>query len=249
MPVPLTLANALDLAGRFAEYHCPDAMIVLLAGSAARETATAASDIDVVALYDGLPGGARREMVAFEGRDVEVFVHDLGTLRYFCDEIDRPSAQPSLPTMVVEGREILCKSPALLSECRRICRETLEAGPPPPGETGLANRRYAITDLALSLSVPRSRAEVLAIGCALYSMLAHFCLRAAEVWDADGKALSAAIAMLDQGLAGRFTSAFTALISMGEDTEVQALVDEVLKPYGGRLRVGYQQTAPTEWRK
>jgi hypothetical protein len=42
--------------------------------------------------------------------------------------------------------------------------------------------------------------------------------------------------------------AFTALFATSDAVAVQGLVDAVLAPFGGRLREGFLQSAPAEWR-
>ena len=42
--------------------------------------------------------------------------------------------------------------------------------------------------------------------------------------------------------------AFAALFATSDVVSVQDLVDAVLAPYGGRLREGFVQSAPAEWR-
>jgi hypothetical protein len=53
---------------------------------------------------------------------------------------------------------------------------------------------------------------------------------------------------MDPTLATQFEAAFTALFAAGDVRYVHDLVDAVLTPYGGRLREGFQQSAPAEWR-
>jgi hypothetical protein len=53
---------------------------------------------------------------------------------------------------------------------------------------------------------------------------------------------------MDSDLAEQFEGAFATLFATGDTVPVQALVDVVLTPYGGRLRAGYHQAAPSAWR-
>jgi hypothetical protein len=73
-------------------------------------------------------------------------------------------------------------------------------------------------------------------------------LRAAGEWSAAGKALPRALAALDPELARQFDFAFAILFGEGDTVPVQALVERVLQPYGGRLRVGFRLSAPHAWR-
>ncbi len=241
------VAEALALVRRFVSAYYQTAEAALLTGSRARGDATAGSDYDVVLLFGSLPGGAWREMALFEGRHIEVFAHDLGTLGYFCREVDRPSGEPGLPTMVAEGVAALPHPSALLDAARGIALEMLRLGPTPLDGEALRMRRYAITDLAVALTGDRDRSVLIAAGSALHAALADFALRAAGCWSGSGKALPRALAAMDLGLAKRFEAAFSALFATGDTGPVQDLVDAVLSPYGGRLREGFRRQAPAAW--
>ena len=178
-----------DLVRRFVLQSYPTASAAVLAGSRARGTSTASSDYDVIVLFPTLKDGAWREVVLFEDERFEVFVHDLGTLAYFCREVDRPSGIPILPNMVVEGISILPLPSAVLDKAREIAQRTLSEGPPPLDAATIANRRYVITDMAAALQAGRDRGTLLALGAALYTSLADFTLRAEGRWSARGKAL------------------------------------------------------------
>lgn len=124
------VADALELVRRFVVQCHPTAEAALLAGSRGRGSGAVGSDHEVVLLFPSMPSGAWREMALFEGRHVEVFAHDLGTLAYFCRELDRPSGRPVLPTMIAEGISLLSENSAVLRAARKIANRTLHWGPP-----------------------------------------------------------------------------------------------------------------------
>jgi hypothetical protein len=161
------IAEAVAFARRFVGLRHPDAQAAILAGSRARGEAAAASDYDIVLLFRSLPEGAWREMTEFESRSIELFAHDLGTLSYFCREIDRPSGMPVLPRMVAEGVVIAGAGTDMLCAAQRRAAETLAAGPPPLDEAALAGCRFAITELAAALGSDRGSDVRLAGGAAL----------------------------------------------------------------------------------
>jgi hypothetical protein len=239
--------SSLQLVRRFATQCHPAAEAALLAGSRARRSGTADSDHDVVLLFASLPNGAWREMVLFEGHHIEAFAQDLGTLAYFCRELDRPSGRPVLTVMIAEGIAALSKNPALLEAARKIANETLRLGPPPLDAPAIRHRCYAITDLATKLRPDGPKNILLAAGATLFCELADFALRANGHWSATGKAVPRALAMVRPGLAEQFETAFADLFANGRTAPVQALVDAVLQPHGGRVREGYRQTAPAAW--
>jgi hypothetical protein len=240
--------NAVALAQRFGATFYPAAEVILLAGSASRGEASPTSDYDIVALYKALPEGASREMRTFEQRDFEVFAHDLGTLAYFCRELECPSGQPVLATMIIEGIEVISTSIPLLKSARQICREALQAGPSTLSTEALQSRRYVITDLLLCLLSPQDQAIQIACGSALYAALSDFALRAGGHWSAGGKAVPRTLKAVDPALANRFAAAFSSLFCESRTGLVEELVDAVLAPYGGLFRAGFRQTAPANWR-
>src|ERR1044071_8447553 len=77
------------------------ARVVFLAGSVMRGDATPSSDLDIVVVFEELPG-AYRESFTSGGWPVEAFVNDVETLRHFF-EVGRKRGLPSLLRMVIEG--------------------------------------------------------------------------------------------------------------------------------------------------
>jgi hypothetical protein len=243
-----TVADSLALVRRFVAQGYPDAGTALLTGSRSRGQRATGSDYDVILLFRELPNGAWRDTCKFEGRFIETFAHDPGTLAYFCQEIDRPSGFPVLPTMIAEGIAVLSEPSALLQQARQIAAETLQSGPPPLAAESINARRYAITDMTATLAGERSENVRIATGAALYIALADFAFRAAGRWSATGKAIPRALEAMDPALAAQYTSAFARLFVASDVAPVQSLVDAVLAPHGGRLRAGYRQIAPAAWR-
>jgi predicted nucleotidyltransferase len=241
------LENSLQLVRRFVVQRHPTAEAALLAGSRARGSAAPTSDHDVVLLFASLPDGAWREMVLFEESHIETFAQDLGTFGYFCREFDRLTGKPVLPAMVAEGIAVLGEDSALLGAAREIATETLRLGPPPLDAEAISRRRYVITDLAVKLRPDIPPGVLLAAGAALYVDLADFAFRSEGHWSAQGKAIPRALEAIRPGLAEQFETAFGNLFAKHDVAPVQALVDAVLQPHGGRLREGYRQTAPANW--
>ncbi len=243
-----TTTALLLLVRRFVSQCHPDAEAALFAGSRSRGEGATGSDCDVILLFGKLPHGAWRETSTFEGQLIEAFAHDLGTLAYFCREIDRPSGFPVLPTMIVEGIPALSERCALVQQARQIAAETLQSGPPPLAAETVRARRYAITTMAATLTDGPGDGIAIAVGAALYIALGDFALRATGRWSATGKAIPRALAAMDPSLAAQFTTAFVTLFASNNGAPVQSLVDAVLAPHGGRLRAGYRQVAPAAWR-
>ena len=242
------VAASLALVQRFVQSNHPGADTVLLAGSAARGTATASSDLDIVVLLAALPDGAWRETRRFEGQLIEAFVHDLGTLEHFSREIDAKSGTAILPTMVVEGILLPGLPSTLAQAAKSLAQDVISAGPPAWTAEQLDLHRHLITDLAADLAAPRSRHEAIAVGVRLYAELAEFRLRAAGRWGAQGKAVPRALQQLSAEIASRHEQGLSRLVADQDGTMMLALVDDTLAPYGGRLDDGFRQQAPKNWR-
>lgn len=225
--------------------RCPDAAVILAAGSLMRGEGTASSDLDLVVVYPRL-AHAWRESFRFAGYPVEAFVHDPGTLEYFFTE-DRASGVPSLPRMVLEGVEV--PGPHALSRAAKARAETiLAAGPPPLEAAHEARLRYAVSDSLDDARAPRSGEELTAIGVRLYEQLADYHLRRLGRWSARAKGIPRALRALDPDLAARYAGAFTRLFAQGDAASVIRLAEDLLAPAGGPLFDGYRSDAPADWK-
>jgi hypothetical protein len=249
MPMPPSLDLALDLARRYGADRFPHAAI-LLAGSVARGTATPASDLDLVLLFDRL-GQAWRETVMLSGLTVELFAHDAETLAWFFEQ-DRAQGIAALASMVGEG--IPVTAPAAgpgppITRAKAMAAAVLAAGPPILTPDEIDDRRYRITDLAQDLSGGGTPGEIFATAAALYQALGDLVLRAAGAWSGSGKALAQRLERHDPALALRLEHAFGALFRRFQAAQILGLVEELLAPLGGPLAQGYYRPAPPEWRR
>ncbi len=68
--------------------------------------------MDIIVVFD-LVQNAYREAFSYDGWKIDAFIHDIETLRYFFEEVDRKSGIPALPHMVLTG--ILMTAPSPLS--------------------------------------------------------------------------------------------------------------------------------------
>jgi hypothetical protein len=217
------------------------ARVLFLGGSVMRGEATEASDLDVVVVYERLPN-AYREAFVYGGWPVETFVHDEGTLERFFEE-DRARGVPSLMNMVGEGLEVPGAS-EFSARWKRRARELLEAGPPPWGEEELTLRRFRLTDWVDDMKFPRSPEELVATGAWLYQDAAEFYFRARGLWSAHSKTIPRRLRQTDADFADRFLRAFDALFAEKRPEPAAALVEELLRPFGGLLFDGFRKEAP-----
>ncbi|HEX8351838.1 MAG TPA: nucleotidyltransferase domain-containing protein [Pyrinomonadaceae bacterium] len=217
------------------------ARVVFLGGSVMRGEATPASDLDLVVVYESLPG-AYREAFVHGGWPVEAFVHDPETLEHFF-EMDRRRGLPALMSMVGEGVEVPGAS-EFSARLKRRAAELLEAGPPPWDEEELTLWRYRLTDWVDDMKFPRSAEELVATGAYLYQDAAEFYFRARGLWSAHSKTIPRSLRRTDADFAEKFLSAFDALFTEKRAEPAAALVGEMLEPFGGLLFDGFRKDAP-----
>lgn len=244
----MTVDEALELVRRHAASAYPGADTVLLCGSTVTGTATATSDLDVIVIYPRLPDGAFRETVEVEGKLVEAFVHDPGTLAYFVEKFDRPSGVPILANMITGGVPVPGLPGKLLPTCKDIALTALDAGPTAWNTADVDRQRYTISNLVDDIHSGLSAVERIAIAADLWTKLADFALRASGNFSGTGKGLARALQRHDTALSEQVAQAISNFVATGESGGVGDAVEVVLGPYGGRLVAGYRAVAPKEWR-
>lgn len=90
-----------QIAQEIVKEHFPNCMAAILAGSIVRGEGTPTSDLDLVVIDPAVPD-AYRYSFYYNGRPVELFVHNLTSYKKFFDA-DCERGRPSLPQMVAEG--------------------------------------------------------------------------------------------------------------------------------------------------
>lgn len=235
-------------AARLVENAYPGAVAAVIGGSFATGRQTATSDIDLLLLF-GHVDAAWRNTIVYEGQTVELFAHDLGTFRYFCEEIDAPRGTVPLAMMVIEGENILAAS-TQYQQLLALAQASHAAGPPPLDTNNLRQRRYAITNALEDLVDSRHPGEAMAVACSLYGMLADLHLRAAGQWSGGGKHLFRRLHSHDAAIAMQLDGAQRLLASdlpAGQQAYAQ-VAGAILAPAGGPLLAGYELPAPAHWR-
>lgn len=237
----LSIANTIRLE-RYA-----DAAVVFVAGSLLRGEGTRFSDLDLVVVYPFLEC-AYRESFHAHGYPVEAFVHDPDTLEYFLTEVDRPSAVPALPEMVVQGVPLPAVTP-LSTSLQRRATALIAAGPPALTADEEQRMRYGLTDLLDDLREPRSREELIGTATRLYGQLADYYLRRGGHWSGAGKAIPRVLQRVNADFSTHFTHAFDQLFTHSDIGAVVDLAESVLNVAGGPLFDGFMMKAPVEWRR
>ncbi|GAA4357665.1 nucleotidyltransferase domain-containing protein [Angustibacter luteus] len=233
-PDPVETARALVLQ-RF-----PGARAAWLGGSIARGDATATSDLDVTVLLAGPPAPFRESLVS-QGWPVELFVHDEGSLRHYCEK-DQARRQPTIQRLVGESVVLLDTDGAGALLAGRLLAEAA-AGPRPLTEPELASARYTISDQLDDLVGALDDDERLAVAVALHRSVGDLALTGRRRWTGTGKGQLRELRRLDADegttLAGDLPAAVRAA-AVGEVAPLVRLADAVLEPHGGRLFDGHR---------
>jgi hypothetical protein len=223
-----------------------EAKAIFWTGSVSQSTHTDRSDLDIVVVFERLPN-AYREAFAYQGWKIDAFIHDIATLRYFFEEIDKASGIPALPKMVLDSIEITQASD-FSTEIKNLACTLLESGPPAWSQADIDKERFFITDKLDDILSPQNRAEQIASTAWLYQALAQFYLRAAGKWSASGKSLWRYLKNENDSFASDYHDAFEELFKYSHTEKLEVLVNNILKPYGGLLWEGYRLDAPENYK-
>lgn len=216
------------------------------AGSVAKGEGTDHSDLDVIAVFNHIPN-AYREAFSKDGWPVDAFIHDKETLHYFFQESRSKSCIPGLLQMILTGEEIITDS-AISKQIKLMAQKAFAAGPMPWSKEEIDKERFLITDVLIDILYPTARIEQVASAAWLYEALSQFYFRAQGKWRASGKSIPRYLEKDDASLAKQFTQAFENVFVSSETSALEALVHNILKPYGGLLWEGFRSVAPPEFR-
>jgi predicted nucleotidyltransferase len=236
--------NPVDVAKNFVTEKYPDCQVAFVAGSFNRGEETSTSDIDLIVLFSKVEQ-AWRESLNYQGWPVEVFLHDLETIKYFIDD-DAKSGIPSLANMINEAVVIHEKSD-FSAEVKDLAKRSLSEGPPVWTDDDRINFRYTVSDLLDDLKDPRTTFEGLAITAKLHGVLSFFLFRSQRQWAGAGKHIPRQLQKQHPQLFPNWEVAFTEAFRGNFKSLVQ-LTDKILSENGGYLFDGYKRTAPKEWR-
>ncbi|MFJ3860401.1 nucleotidyltransferase domain-containing protein [Streptomyces sp. NPDC090085] len=226
-------------ARRLAAELFPDALGVVLSGSAVSGLATTTSDLDVVVLIeDG--GETRRETLRFEGRLVELFVHtQAGLAELFA--ADTASRRGVMQRMYAEGL-ILSERDGTASRIKQRAEEALRRGPDALYPDAVESRRYSLTDALDDLGDAGDPVERLTIAGVVLSVATDLLCDHRRAWVGGGKWLPRRLREADPEHARALLDGYRRLCEKGEPEELTEAATSVLTLIGGPLREGYART-------
>ncbi|PEJ57500.1 nucleotidyltransferase [Bacillus sp. AFS002410] len=227
--------NPIEAAQQFINKHFPTCNGALLAGSVVRGEATETSDLDIVIFDQNLQSSYRESLIEF-GWDTEVFVHNSSSYKaYF--ESDYKRARPSLPRMVSEG--IVLKDEGIMNDIKKEANDLLNNGPEKWSDETIKMKRYFLTDALNDFIGSSIRGEELLIANTLAELASEFVLRTNRKWIGSSKWIVRALKQYDEGFAIRFIEAFDLFYTTGNKNRIIDLVNEILRPFGGKLFEGF----------
>lgn len=234
--------DVVSTAERLVRERFPDARAVWLGGSAATNSMTSTSDLDVTVLLASDPAPFR-ESLTLGKQPVELFVHTEDSLRFFCAH-DLRRRRPTMLRLIGTSIVVIDADGAgrrLREEFGRLDRE----GPPALSADEIDAARYVVTDLLDDLS--EGGTEALSIAATLWRETAELVLGANARWSGAGKWLLRELRMLDGDRDTQHADALLsglAAVSRGDVTAMQDAVNAALAPIGGRLFDGYRRSGP-----
>lgn len=98
------------------------------------------------------------------------------------------------------------------------------------------------------LEAYRTPSERIAIGAALYPLLAELALRGSGRWNGSGKWHARLLDQMNASIARQVETAFLSLYDGSDTRAVLRLSEILLEQHGGRLFAGYHSDAPADWR-
>jgi len=224
----------------------PDSKVMFLAGSVMRGEGTEYSDLDIVVMYEKIEA-AYRDSFFINDWPVEVFVHDIETLKYFFQKFDATSGIPALSNMVCEGKEIPGPSDFSL-KLKDLARLTIETGPEKWTSKEVDRARYMITDICDDLRNPSSEEEMMGSLVQLYDALTIFYFRSQNKWTAKGKSIPKIWKKDNPELAESFSEAFTYAFKYQDSSKIIIFSEQILRPAGGWYFENSKTIAPADWR-
>lgn len=224
----------LKLSERFTAARFPTAEVAVVAGSTARGTRTATSDIDLLLIGDDLFNDDRSSLAAtyeFENEVFEVFAYSRDAFEQWARS-GVAQYRPVIVHMLLEGIALRDGQP--LTELRDIWRGAIAAGPV-VSQHELDMRRYAITDLLDDLRDSTDSLERNIIAFTLFERVAELVLLSNRRWIGTGKYLPRRLREFDDDRAG----SLSVPLLDGNLSVFADAAEHELNIAGGRVQAGF----------
>lgn len=223
-----------DAAREFVAVEFPLAAVAVVAGSTARSTRTATSDIDLLLIGpDEMFGDVPSLAATYEqaGEVIEVFAY---TDASFEEWAARGASQfrPVIVEMLAQG--VAVRDDGSLAARRDWCRRLLHAGASPSREQ-LEMKRYVVTDVCDDLHDATDPLEERVLMSLLFSETAELALLSNGQWIGTGKYLPRRLRAWDDERARELADPYLA----GDRERFLTAVEHELALAGGRRQAGH----------
>lgn len=234
------LMSGRTAAKHFLQQSFPHCDVAFLGGSAANQSLTEHSDLDIVILdSDSTNKTSFRQCSLAFGWKIEAFVYNEITL-FLMFEMNRTAGLPSILRMCAEG--IILKDNGSAIDIQNAAWERLQQGPSPLTDEKQQAMRFMITDLLNDLNDSANDQEKIFIASKLFELVSEFVLRANGQWLGEGKWMYRSFLHYDKKFCDAYIEAYHLLIKTGQYEPFSKIIDEVLEPHGGQLFEGYQES-------
>ncbi|MEC0308131.1 nucleotidyltransferase domain-containing protein [Paenibacillus lautus] len=226
-----------EAAKRVIHHDYPDCLLAVLGGSASRGEYNEQSDLDIMVIErDGYDFS--RKTIEAHGWIAEIFILSLSSYREYFDE-GVMAANPSMQRMIADGTVLRALPEG--EEVRAEARSDLNYGPMPLTLTDMNQYRYMLTEYMLDLEGPRRDGEKWFTVHKIAAILCEFVLRVNREWTGEGKTLFRLFSRYDTILGDRLEAALAAMYRQDDPSALMAFTEEMLRPYGGKLLIGYEE--------
>ncbi|WP_156760933.1 nucleotidyltransferase domain-containing protein [Microbacterium karelineae] len=226
--------DPLRLAGEFVAERFPRAQIAIVAGSTARGTRTATSDIDLLLIGADMFDAETNSLAATYAHAGEVFEVFAYTPEAFGEWAASGVARfrPTIVDMLVNGSAV--HDDGSLAAVRDRWRQVLDAGAD-PSPAQLAMRRYVVTDVLDDLADATDPLEAHVLMHTLFREVSELALLANRRWIGAGKHLPRRLRDWDPARASALADPYLS----GDRAAFLAAAARELEAAGGRLQAGH----------
>ncbi len=242
----MAVCHPTEIARELVFSRFPSATVALLCGSAASGRFNARSDLDIIVVVPSVER-ASREAFLYSDWPVELYIHDIGTLRYCMEVFDHHRGIPCTASMVLSSM-LICGEAERLDDLRRLATAALDRGPHCWSSRELEGMLHRLSLLCTDLRDERSTSEMAAIAVELFRDLACFSLRGNGLWHGQGKFLALALDSLASGLSNEFACGLLDVLERRDSRRLVSLTERLTEPFGGLSATRLRDSAPKEWR-
>ena len=233
---------ALDIINKLVKDRYKDAAAIFFFSSASDESGSDLSALDLVIIYNKLPN-AYREDFEYKGVFIDAFIHDIETLNYFFDQVEKPKFHVNLASIIVNSIEIPFVTDfgnSIKNQAQEVINSFTQLT-----KSDLYSRQFKITDMLYDLKNSKNTQEQMSLSFELYKDLAEIYLLSNDQWIGSGKYLARSLEKFNPLFAKEFEKSF---YELRDFDSIYILTKKILDPLGGLFWGGFRNDYPGRWR-